>query len=47
MREQRISFELEELRQQQNLMITDCEYDGLLREDFWVLWVTGKIDTDW
>lgn len=28
-------------------MVIDCEFDGLMREDFWVLWVKGKSGTLW
>lgn len=42
LRDQRIYNELEDLRQQPNLMVIDCEYEGLQREDFWVVWIKGK-----
>lgn len=46
-RDARIYNELEEVRQEGNLMVTDCEYEGLQREDYWVLWIKGKEKTLW
>lgn len=42
LREQRISSELEELREEAFVEVNECMVNGLSREDFWVVWVKDQ-----
>lgn len=42
LRDTRIRNELMEIEKQPNIFVNECEVKGLIREDFWVLWVKGR-----
>lgn len=39
LKETRITSELNSIHQQPNMIVTECEVGGLIREDIWVLWI--------